>query len=107
MESDMLDGSSRSKGCRFLDENLSDRLSLMGNRSVSTPVTVITVSLRGGSVSRCCVGSESRCCACNMPVPAVPIKKAVSVRAILRIEVSFRTKGILLGRDSSDRLRCF
>ena len=96
----MFAGSLRSKGRLLFEEYRSERRSLMGNLSVSTPVTVITVSLRGG-------GTESRCCAYSMLISALARKKAVSDKAVLRIEVSFRTKGITLGKDSSDRLKCF
>ena len=91
----MFDGSFRSRGLRYSCEYLSLRLSRIGNRSVSTPFTGINVSLSGGRVS---------CWACAVEPKRT---KAVSVMAVFRIKVSFRNNEILLGRDSSDRLRCF
>ena len=95
----MFEGSLRSRGLRYICEYLSLLLSRIGNRSVSTPFTGMKVSLSGGNVSVCWARAEF----------TVEFRSttAVSVMAVFRIEVSFRNNAILLGRDSSDRLRCF
>ena len=74
----------------------------MGNLSVSTPVTGITVSRSGAGAAALSPGCWAR------KVLSVALYKIAAVsKAVFRIEVSFRNNGILLGRDSSDRLRCF
>src|SRR6476661_1539931 len=95
----MFEGSLRSSGLWYICEYLSLLLSRIGNLSVSTPLTGMKVSLSGGS--------ESRCWAYAWFTVEFRSTTAVSVMAVFRIEVSFRNNEMLLGRDSSDRLKCF
>jgi epoxyqueuosine reductase QueG len=68
---------------------------VIGNLSVSTPLTLI---------------EESGCWACKELADACSINAAVNVMVTFSRKVSFRTKWMLrnrLGRDYSDRLKCF
>lgn len=110
----MFEGSERSSGFRLRAEYLSPLLSLIGYLSVSTPVTGMNVSLAGGggaaggaalrTGTRAVLSAGCWACSC-FSVPCTRIA-AVS-KEVLRMSVSFRDKWILLGRASSDRLRCF